>query len=156
MNLTFLTEEQKNLLNNIYKKTFITGLNIVGSTILFIIISFFINIEKQPIQNLAYRYYFLGAALIIAFLIRIFKRLLLTKQQNYTFIQLLKRLQTSSIITFSLCDLVAKIGIIEYLMFGITMDLYLMIFLSFVFYVVHFPRKYQWEEYINLHIKEFK
>ncbi|MGC8927720.1 MAG: hypothetical protein ACP5QK_07325 [Myxococcota bacterium] len=156
MHYTFLNEEQKAAFTNKYRQTMVIGTNIIGGTILVIVISLFFEKENRPITNIGYRYYFLGVALIIAFLIRLFRSLILTNQKKPTFDILLKRLQTSSLITLSLCDMVAIFGLVEYMLSGIKMDLYLMIFLSFVFFIVHFPGKYQWEAYINSNIKELQ
>ncbi len=156
MNFTFLSEEEKRLFENQYKQILTIGFSIIASIPIYLVVGNMIEFEKQNLPNPSVRYIFLGVALLIAFLIRIIRSIILQKQERTTFIHLMNRLKASSIITFALCEAIAIIGITEYFLTGMKMDLYLMLFLSLVFFAVHFPRKSRWEYYINLHIREFQ
>lgn len=156
MNLTFLTEEEKRLLDNQYKQIIFIGFSIIASIPIYFLIGSLVEFDQKETSKNTIRYIFLFIALLIAFLIRIIRSIILKKQNKTSLINLLSRLKASSIITLTLCEAIAILGITEYFITNIKMDLYLMLLLSIVFLAVHFPRKYLWIQYINLHIREFR
>lgn len=156
MNYTFLTDEEKKILEQEYRKITTSGISLILSGIFYIIIPSIFSHQINNSIDVSIRYIFLSITLLIAFLIRIVRSIILSKQTNTNFKNILKRLITSSIVTFALCELIAILGLVEYIITGIKMDLYLMVFLSFVFFIVHFPKKLHWEAYINSNIQGFR
>ncbi len=156
MNLTFMNDEQKRVFEEQYKKIMIIGIAITASVFLYVFIAFLpLSTNSEAANIMQLRYTFLAIALFVAFAIRIIRSTIIRKVENPDFKNLINRLTVSSIITFSLCESIAILGFVEYFMTGIMMDLYIMIFLSLVFSVVHFPRKSHWEAYINQNLRGF-
>ncbi|MCX7959564.1 MAG: hypothetical protein N3B13_11015 [Deltaproteobacteria bacterium] len=156
MNFTFLNDAEKIFLEKQYKSVALIGFSIISSIPFYLIAGHLVNFERQHTGGITIRYIFLSIALIIAVFIRILRSIILSKQNKPVFLNLVNRLKASAILTFALCEAIAITGITEYFLTGNKMDLYIMLFLSLVFFAVHFPRKSLWEYYINLHIRELQ
>lgn len=59
------------------------------------------------------------------------------------------QLQASSIIVFALCDLVALLGLLLFLFFGLHRDFYVFSGLSIFYLFVYFPKYREWEQYLR-------
>jgi hypothetical protein len=53
---------------------------------------------------------------------------------------------TAAIITFSLCEAVALLGLVLFLLAGNAMDFYTFMFLSLFYFWFFFPKYQDWEE----------
>jgi len=103
------------------------------------------------------RYVFVGVAILEFFVIRVTRRTILSgggrisglSNRGDPLSAKAQRLFTASIITFAFCESVGIYGLVLFLIGGSSFDFYLFLFLSLVFFAVHFPKYSQWEEWAD-------
>ncbi len=96
-------------------------------------------------QDPALRYFFYAGAVVVVFAIRriynSFTRRAVQGHPN----KALSRLQTASVWTAVLCEIPALLGLIFFLISGITRDFYFLLVLSLILFLMYFPKKTNWE-----------
>ena len=60
-----------------------------------------------------------------------------------------ENLSTAAIITFALCESVAVLGLVLFLLSGNSMDFYIFMVISLGFFYLFFPKYEQWEERVR-------
>jgi len=103
--------------------------------------------EKIDFPWLRYAFYALG--LIQIFLIR-FIRETATKSITTVDIQILiNHLQRMSMISAALCEVPVILGWVLFFLSGNPHDFYVLLLMSFVLFVLYFPRYANWEEWVK-------
>ena len=59
-------------------------------------------------------------------------------------------LPQAAIITFALCEAVAVLGLVLFLLAGNAMDFYIFMVISLGFFYLHFPKYEHWEKVVNV------
>jgi hypothetical protein len=101
--------------------------------------------EKIDFPWLRYAFYALG--LVQIFLIKFIRETAtksLTKVDSQTLIQHLQRM---SMISAALCEVPAMLGWVLFFLSGSAQDFYILLLVSFVLFVMYFPRYTNWEEW---------
>lgn len=93
-----------------------------------------------------YRYVICGAGLVQFFVIRLLANLPLNNDAEGRR-EGLKQLLVSAILVYGGCDLVALAGLVLFLLDGARSDFFLMLGLSAVYLLIHFPRERDWKAY---------
>jgi F0F1-type ATP synthase membrane subunit c/vacuolar-type H+-ATPase subunit K len=147
-----------------YRLTKITGIAIIGSTFIYLLVAEFIRRENAPFEGFApfpeiaiLRYALLGAAIAEFFLIGHISRLILSLRtpikkeapQECSCPREIRTLMTEAVISFALCESVAIYGFILFLLAGSFTDLYTFMVLSLLYFWKYFPRYSRWEEWIK-------
>jgi hypothetical protein len=103
--------------------------------------------ERIDFPWLRYAFYALG--LLQVFLIK-FIRETATKSITTVDAQILIRyLQRISMISASLCEVPVLLGLVLFFLSGNPQDFYVLLLVSFVLFVMYFPRLNNWEEWIK-------
>jgi hypothetical protein len=103
--------------------------------------------EKFDFPWLGYAFYALG--LLQIFLIRFIRQ---TATESITSVDaqiLTQHLQRMSMISAALCEVPVILGWVLYFMSGNVRDFYVLLIISFVLFVMYFPRFSNWEEWIK-------
>ena len=103
--------------------------------------------EKIDFQWLRYAFYALG--LVQIFLIK-FIRETATRTITTVDVQtLINHLQRMSMISAALCEVPVILGWVLFFLSGNSRDFYVLLLMSFVLFVLYFPRYGNWEEWIR-------
>jgi hypothetical protein len=104
-------------------------------------------VEKFDFPWLGYAFYALG--LLQIFLIRFIRE---TATKSITTIEvpvLIQHLQRLSMISGALCEVPVILGWVLFFLSGSVRDFYILLLISFVLFVLYFPRFSNWEEWIK-------
>lgn len=93
--------------------------------------------------------YAVAASTVI--IIRILRGILLKKGRDDNPKKLLAKLFRTSLITLFLCEVPALIGLVLFFIGGFIKDFYILLFVSVFLIFMFFPRRNQWEDWINTH-----
>jgi len=95
------------------------------------------------------RFAFYGLGLVQIFLIK-FIRETATKSLTTVDVQILiQHLQRVSMISAVLCEVPAMLGWVLFFLSGNSQDFYFLIIVSFILFVIYFPRLSNWKEWIK-------
>lgn len=146
-------------LKKAYRIVVIIGIAIVVSVFAYAVVVEYIKATQKPFKGFApfpevefLRYLFFGLAAMQFFLIRFIRGFILSKKDmTAQFTQgkpsvSIQQLTVSSIITFALCEAVAIYGLILFFIAGNSIDFYIFLIISLIYFAVYFPRYSQWEE----------
>lgn len=103
--------------------------------------------EKIELPWLRYAFYALG--LIQIFLIRFIRE---TATKSITTVDarvLINHLQRMSLISAALCEVPVILGLVLFFISGSAQDFYILLIVSFVLFVLYFPRYLNWEEWVK-------
>jgi hypothetical protein len=103
--------------------------------------------EKIDFPWLRYAFYALG--LVQIFLIKFIRE---TATKTITTVDaqiLINHLQRMSIISAALCEVPAILGWVLFFLSGSSSDFYVLLLISFVLFVLYFPRYANWEEWLK-------
>ena len=103
--------------------------------------------EKIDFQWLRYAFYALG--LVQIFLIKFIRE---TATKSITTVDehiLTSHLRRMSMISATLCEVPVVLGWVLFFLSGSSSDFYVLLIISFVLFVVYFPRYTNWEEWIR-------
>ncbi len=123
------------------------GLAMIGSVFLYAVVvevlkrvmapfTGYANLTPDQVQTI--KYIFVALALINFFVIKWLPKILGSRSVG--------QLMTAAIMTFSLCEAVALLGLILFLLAGNAMDFYTFMFLSLFYFWFFFPKYQDWEE----------
>ncbi len=87
------------------------------------------------------KYIFLALAAGQYFIIKIIQKIVLAQSVD--------NLPQAAIITFALCETVAILGLVLFLLTGNGLDFYVFMVISLGFFYVYFPKYEQWEELVK-------
>lgn len=96
-------------------------------------------------QDPALRYFFYAGAVVVVFAVRRFYNSLSRRAVQGHPNKALDRLQAATIWTAVLCEIPAILGLVFFLLTGITRDFYFLLVLSGILFLMYFPRKTQWQ-----------
>lgn len=91
------------------------------------------------------RYVFYGAAILLIVFIRRIRDIMMRRKTDVSH-NLPSRLATASIITSSLCEIPVILGFVLFILTGSNRDFYFLLALSFILFIMYFPRFSVWEE----------
>ena len=151
-------------LGQYHKMATVIGYGMMGSLLIFAAIVE--TLKATTFESLGFlspstldllRYLFFGLAFIEFFVIRIIKNLILSRggristlsSQGDPYLAKVQKLLTAAIVSFAFCESVAIYGLVLFIIGGSSLDFYVFVFLSLIFFAVYFPRYPQWEEWVN-------
>jgi hypothetical protein len=103
--------------------------------------------EKTDFPWLRYAFYALG--LVQIFLIKFIRE---TATKSITTVDaqiLIQHLQRMSMVSAALCEVPVILGWVLFFLSGNSSDFYVLLIISFVLFVMYFPRYTNWEEWIR-------
>ena len=152
-------------LRKAYRITVLIGVAMLGTLIVYAVIVEFIKQQNAPFGGFnplsnaidALRYALLGVAGVVFFVIRTVNKTILSAKTTVVrntsaagpFGPDAQRLIYAAIVTFALCESVAIYGLILFVLQGNTLDFYLFLLLSLVYFGIYFPRYGTWEEWMQ-------
>lgn len=98
------------------------------------------------------KYILLGIPLMEFFLIKFIRQAILQEKQETKLEKpsaLFQRLVSASIITYALCEAVAILGLVLFILTGNYLDFYIFLVISLIYIAIYFPRYSHWEEWIK-------
>jgi F0F1-type ATP synthase membrane subunit c/vacuolar-type H+-ATPase subunit K len=95
------------------------------------------------------RYLFYGVVVVTIFVIRFLRNMMLRKSSTDDSQSLIRKLLRSAVITASLCEVPALLGLLIFLLAGSIRDFYQLAGLSFILVFLHFPRYGNWEAWVK-------
>jgi F0F1-type ATP synthase membrane subunit c/vacuolar-type H+-ATPase subunit K len=96
----------------------------------------FANLPPQTARLLKYIFLALAAAQYV--IIKVLQKIMLDKSTD--------NLPQSAIVTFALCESVAVLGLVLFLLTGSSLDFYVFMVISLGFFYLFFPKYEQWEK----------
>jgi hypothetical protein len=103
--------------------------------------------EKIDLPWLRYAFYALGMVQI--FLIRFIRETATKSIATVDAKVLIGHLQRMSMISAALCEVPVILGLVLFFISGSAQDFYILLILSFLLFVLYFPRYTNWEEWIK-------
>jgi len=103
--------------------------------------------EKIDLPWLRYAFYALG--LVQIFLIRFIRETATKSIATVDAKVLIGHLQRMSMISAALCEVPVILGLVLFFISGSAQDFYILLSLSFLLFVLYFPRYTNWEEWIK-------
>jgi hypothetical protein len=103
--------------------------------------------EKIDLPWLRYAFYALG--LVQIFLIRFIRETATKSIATVDAKVLIGHLQRMSMISAALCEVPVILGLVLFFISGSAQDFYILLILSFLLFVLYFPRYTNWEEWIK-------
>jgi hypothetical protein len=94
------------------------------------------------------RYAFFAAAIVTIIVIRVLRPRLLRRvaDDDQT---AFRRLQRASLVTLALAEVPGILGLVLFLLAGLNIDFYLLLFASLLLVFMYFPRRSAWEEWLS-------
>ena len=150
-----------------YRLAALIGVLMIGSVLVYVVIAELIKESNAPFQGFAQmpdiallRYALLAVAAVEFIVIPVLTRAMLSgavpppsASASGQHLPEIKRLISSAIVTYALCESVAIYGLVLFLLNGDSSDLYLFIVLSVLFFAVYFPKYSRWEEWFKARFK---
>lgn len=149
-----------------YRLAALIGALMIGSLLVYAVIAELIKESNAPFRGFAQmpdiallRYALLAVAAVEFIVIPVLTRAMLSgavpprSASGQQHLPEIKRLISSAIVTYALCESVAIYGLVLFLLNGDSSDLYLFIALSALFFAVYFPKYSRWEEWFKARIK---
>lgn len=95
------------------------------------------------------RFVAFGLAIVAVIVIRFLRQLMLRRLPADDRKTALHKLQRSALVTLILCEVPSILGLILFLLFGLNIDFYLLLFVSLFLLFMYFPRRSGWEEWLK-------
>lgn len=144
-----------------YRITVIIGIAMIASVFVYAVIVELIKSGSIPFKGVPpfpefeiLRYVFFGIAIFTFFIIRFIRGIVLSNKdtmpqlaQDQPSSLLVQKLVMASVITCAFCESVAIYGLILFFIAGNSIDFYILMILSLIYFAVYFPRYSQWEEW---------
>jgi hypothetical protein len=99
----------------------------------------FAKLDSRTVDLLKYGFLVIAAVQYVA--IKVVQKVLPGKSVD--------NLPLTAIISFALCESVAVLGLVLFLLGGQTMDFYIFMMISLGFFYLHFPKYEQWERWVR-------
>ena len=149
-------------LKDAYRRTSIIGVAMLSTLFMYLVVAMAIQTTQDPFGGFAaledvglLRNIFLGLSLLQVIVIKVIKSRALSISSTLTApgvgeptdpSRLVTRLVTSSIVIFALAESIAVYGLVLFFLNGNSTDFYIFLGLSFLAFVMFFPKYDQWEE----------
>lgn len=131
------------------------GVTIIVSLVIYLVIVEVIRSTLGPftgfarIQNgLSVRYLFYGAAVIGVIAARFLQQVLLRAAPNDDEKTTIHKLSRTAIVTLTLSELPAVLGLVLFLLSGLNRDFYVLLFVSLFLVFMYFPRLSSWKDWL--------
>ncbi len=99
---------------------------------------------SPPLQEMGIlRYAFFALAVVQILLIRYVREIILSRGNG------IQRLLVATIVTFALCESIAILGLILFLLGRDSFDFYCLAGLAMILFILYFPKYSQWEDWIR-------
>lgn len=148
--------EQTDELKKVFKNTVIACAAIMASLPVYFLVVEIIKANQKPFLGYAdvyntatLRYFFYALAVIQVIVIRVLRGFLLRKPPSASVKTLMRRLYTTSILIFTLCEVPVLLGLVLFFMSGFYKDFYVLLFVSFFLMFMFFPKYNNWAEWIK-------
>lgn len=146
-------------LRRAYRLNVMLGIVIFAALLIYVIIVEFIKASFKPFTGLVQvsniliiRYLFYGIAILLIILLRLLRQALLHKKSVDAPRALVQRLSQTSILTLAICEVPALLGLLLFLLAGLSRDFYFLNIIAAILVFMNFPRLKQWEEWIRISI----
>jgi hypothetical protein len=132
------------------------GVSIIASLLVYLGVAEFIRARFRPFRGFAniadlqqLRYVFFGLAIMTVIVIRVLRPVLLKKSSQEDEKAVFHRLQRASLVTLVLSEVPGILGLILFILGGLNIDFYLLLFASLLLVFMYFPRLSSWEEWLS-------
>lgn len=139
-----------------YKSTVKISLAYIADVLIFIVLVEAIRILAAPFNGWWHpsftggiRIAVYGWSLAQMFVIRIIANLPLRLYGPTEEAEKFSRLRLSTLIAFALCELIVLLGFFLFLIEGLRKDFYVLTLLSIFYFIVYFPKKKEWEVWLE-------
>jgi hypothetical protein len=139
-----------------FRTVSLVGISTIVSLFIYLAVAEFIRARLRPFHGFAavtdvqrLRYIFFGAAVAAVILIRVLRHILLKEPPGAVLKTALHRLQRVSLVTTMLGEVPAILGLGLFLLAGLYIDLYILLFVSIVLVFMYFPRRAAWENWLK-------
>lgn len=138
------------------KTSSLIAVSIITSLLLYLGIAEFIRARFRPfhgfmaVADLQFlRYVIFGLAVLTIILVRILRPILLRKSPHDDDKSAIHRLQKAALVTLVLSELPGILGLVLFLLGGLNIDFYFLLFASLLLVFMYFPRRSGWEEWLS-------
>jgi hypothetical protein len=138
------------------KTVSLIALSIIVSLLLYLAVAEFIRARFRPFHGFVavaglqqLRYVIFGLAIVTIILVRVLRQVLLKKSSRDDDKTAFHRLQRATLITLVLSEVPGILGLVLFLLGGLNVDLYLLLFASLLLVFMYFPRRSGWEEWLS-------
>ena len=132
------------------------GMSIIVSLLLYLAVAEFIRARFKPFHGFVamaglqqLRYVIFGLAIVTIALVRVLRQVLLKKSAPDDHKTALHRLQRVTLLTLVLSEVPGILGLVLFLLGGLNIDFYLLLFASLLLVFMYFPRRSGWEEWLS-------
>lgn len=143
-------------LKKAYKANAMIGAGMIASLFIYAVMIELIRGQLRPFAGFArfpdlemLRYLFFGLALLQIALIETLRRTLLRIGPSDDGQTLIRKLGTSAVVTYALCEVPAIYGLVLFFLGGLYRDSYLLLAYSLALLLIYFPRYARWEEWMR-------
>ena len=143
------------------RTTAIIGVAMIMSVVIYAFVVEMIRLQQDPFTGFAsqsvgqLQEVFYGVALVMLFVIRKVRSLILKADEVQDQRSLVMRLRMATIVTFALCEVPAILGLVLFLTGGFHKEFYLFLALSLSAMVIYFPKYKHWEAWVGRGSKPF-
>lgn len=137
----------------IYRMNVVVASAIIAALFIYALIVEFIKIQFKPFRGFVeiseiqiLRYALYGAAIVAVVVIRVLQRPFLVELPGEDMPSFLQKLSRGGILTAVLCEIPAVLGLILFLLTGLSRDFYILLSVSLFLEFMYFPRARIWEE----------
>ena len=138
------------------KTVALIAVSIIVSLLAYLGIAEFIRARFRPFHGFmpvadlrSLRYVIFGLAVVTIILVRLLRQVLLRKSPHDDDKTALHRLQRATLVTLVLSEVPGILGLVLFLLGGLNIDFYFLLFASLVLVFMYFPRRSGWEEWLS-------
>ena len=142
--------------NRYFRTALIISAAFIGSLLVYLVIVEVLRSRLSPFQGFveieglsSLRYFIYIAAALQVIAIRLLRGVLLRSGQKGELKQLALRMFRTTLLTFSLAEIPALLGLVLFLIGGYNRDFYILLFVSLFLFFMFFPRKQAWDLWIE-------
>jgi len=138
------------------KTVSLVGWTIIASLFIYLGIAEFINAWFRPFHGFVavadlqrLRYALFALAIVAIILLRLLRQILLKKVPGEDGKTALHRLERVTLLTLVLAEVPGILGLVRFLLGGLSLDFYVLLLVSLVLVFMYFPRRSGWEEWLS-------
>ncbi|MGE0269330.1 MAG: hypothetical protein AB7S78_12845 [Candidatus Omnitrophota bacterium] len=155
-------ENYEDELNDVYRSTSVIGYSTSFSVIIYGGIAYYLlsrSADGQPVfdhaEVIRQVFWVVGISILIS--IGLMRRIVSrnSRKREFTLQEMLKHLQTSSMITFGMCESIGILGLVLTLMTKNINDYYGFGFLSLISFGFYFPKLHHWDQQLKQAVYSF-
>lgn len=137
------------------KTTALIGVTVIVSLAIYLVIVEVIRSTLGPFTGFArirnmlpVRYLFYGAAVVGVIAARLLQQVLLKARPGDDEKTTIHKLSRTAIVTLTLSELPAALGLVLFLLSGLNRDFYILLFVSLFLVFMYFPRLSSWKDWL--------